>query len=407
VRALDAGPPLSRLVKVKLLFWLCFAGVVWCYAAYPLLQLLRARLRPRPLRRGSVDDRATVSVVLAVRNGASYLRHRVENLLAQDLPADRLEVLVVCNGCTDASETIAAELAGADPRVRVLVGPAEQGKAGALNLGIAHATGDFVVFADVRQTFAPGAVRTLLASFADPEVGAVSGKLVIERGRESAVEGVRLYWGLESILRLAESRTGSVMGATGAIYAIRRDCFEPIPANTILDDVWLPMRIALSGRRVVLEPAAVAVDHASEDSRREYFRKRRTMVGNLQLVRLMPELLHPTRNPLFIRFFSHKLLRLATPFLFLGMLLAAGVTPEAPYRWFFVLELSGYLLGIVGLVLHVPLLSIPSAFVMIHVAIFSAFRQFRSDAARVWAPGPGVLVGAPTRPEPGLATEGD
>jgi cellulose synthase/poly-beta-1,6-N-acetylglucosamine synthase-like glycosyltransferase len=354
-----------------------------------------------------VDDRAVVSVVLAVRDGASYLHRRVENLLAQDLPADRLEVLIVCNGCGDAAEAIAAELAEPDPRVRVLVSPAEQGKAGALNLGVAHARGEFVVFADVRQAFAPGAVRMLLEAFADPEVGAVSGRLVIERGRAAAVEGVRLYWGMETALRLAEGRTGSVVGATGAIYAIRRECFETIPANTILDDVWLPMRIALSGRRVVLEPAAVAVDRASEDSRREYLRKRRTMVGNLQLVRLMPELAHPIRNPLFIRFFSHKLLRLATPFLCLGMLLAAGLTPEAPYRWFFVLELSGYLLGVLGLVLHAPLLSIPSAFVMMHVAIFSAFRQFRSDAARVWAPGPGVLVGAPTRPEPGLATEGD
>lgn len=377
---------------MKLIFWLCVLGVVWCYAGYPLSQLLRARMWPRPVRRGAPADGAIVSVVLAVRDGAEHLRRRVENLLAQEHPAGGLEVLVVCNGCTDGSEAIAACLSEEDERVRVLVSAPEQGKAGALNLGVAHARGEFVVFADARQSFAPGAVRALLETFADPEVGAVSGQLVIERGRAAAVEGVRLYWGMETALRLAESRTGSVVGATGAIYAIRRKCFEPIPPNTILDDVWLPMRIAMAGYRVMLEPAAVAVDRASADSRREYLRKRRTMVGNLQLVRQIPELLSPVRNPLFVRFVSHKLLRLATPFLFLGMLLAAALTPEGPYRLFFLLEVSGYLLGSVGLVLHLPLLSIPSAFVMMHVAIFSAFRQFRSDAAGVWTTVPAALV---------------
>ncbi|HET8654106.1 MAG TPA: glycosyltransferase family 2 protein [Longimicrobiaceae bacterium] len=373
---------------MKLLFWLCLAGVLWCYAGYPLVMVLRARLRPRPLERSGITEPPAISVVLAVRDGASYLGRRVENLLAQEYPADRLEVLVVCNGCTDGTEEIATGLSQSDPRVKVLVSAAEQGKAGALNAGVARASGEFVVFADVRQSFSPGTLRALLEPFGDAEVGAVSGRLVIQRGEAAAVEGVRLYWGMETALRLAESRTGSVVGATGAIYAIRRECFESIPARTILDDVWLPMRIAMAGRRVVLEPTAVAEDRSAEDARREYLRKRRTMVGNLQLVRMMPALLSPARNPILARYVSHKLLRLATPFLFLGMLVAAGLVAEPLYRAFFVLELGGYLLGGLGLVRPLPLLSLPSAFVMMHAAIFSALRQFRADAGGVWVPVP-------------------
>jgi cellulose synthase/poly-beta-1,6-N-acetylglucosamine synthase-like glycosyltransferase len=191
---------------------------------------------------------------------------------------------------------------------------------------------------------------------------------------------------METALRLAESRTGSVVGVTGAIYAIRRACFEPIPANTILDDVWLPMRIVMSGYRVVLEPSAVAADTAAMSSRHEYLRKRRTMVGNLQLIRTLPALLSPARNPVFMRFLSHKLLRLATPFLALGMLLAAALVPESPYRIVSVLVLGGYLLGGLGLLLPLRILSLPSAFVMMHGAIFSAFLQFRADASEVWTP---------------------
>ena len=377
---------------MKLLFWSFFIAIFWCYAGYPLAMRMLAAARSVPLLRTRPPASPRVSVVLAVRNGAAHLNRRLENLLQQDHPGELLEILVVCNGCSDASVALADAAARADSRIRVLVTPVEQGKAGALNLGAEHATGEFILFADVRQAFAPDVIRRLLEPFADPRVGAASGRLEIQRADRPAVEGMRLYWGFETQLRLAESRTGSAVGATGAVYMIRRECFEPIPANLILDDVWLPMRIAMQGYRVLLVTEAVAYDTPSVTPAQEYARKRRTMVGNLQLVRALPSVLHPLRNPLWVRFLSHKLLRVVSPFLFVGTVISSALVPELPYQAYYLVGVATYLLGGLGLVLPIPFLSVASAFVLMHLAIFSAVRRFREDASSVWTAPAGAMV---------------
>lgn len=359
--------------------------------------IARAKLRPRHLRHLHEVAAPLVTIVVAVRNGAELLRRRVENLLAQETGSAKIEVIIVLNGCTDGSDGVARELASSDPRIRVLTSDGESGKAGALNVAAAAAEGDFLVFTDVRQTFAPDAVRRLLEPFADPSVGAVGGRLVIDRADRS-VEGVRSYWKLETQLRRAESRTGSVVGLSGSIYALRRDLFRPLPPNLILDDVLIPMRVALAGMRVVLQESAVAFDTPSATQALEYRRKVRTLAGNLELLRVLPELLIPGRNPLFARFVSHKLLRLVSPFCFLGMLITAGVMAGPLYQAVFWGSLLVYGLGVAGLLLPLPGLSLPSAFVMIHVAIFAAFLRFREDAGSLWAPPPAAPAAAAVPP---------
>ncbi len=372
---------------MEFIFWTLFLLAFWCYAGYPAVMVLRARLRPKPLRPAGEIGTPLVSVVLAVRNGSEHLRRRVENLLEQDYPADRLEVLVVCNGCTDGAEALAREIAGERAaRVRALVSDPGQGKAGALNLGAGQARGEYLVFADVRQVFAPDAVRRLLEPFADPVVGVVGGRLVIQRAGDPAVEGVRSYWKLETVLRSAESRTGSVVGVSGCIYAMRRELFRPLPENLILDDVLVPMRVALGGQRVLLQESALAFDSPSGTRMLEHRRKVRTLAGNLELMRILPSLLVPGRNPLFIRFLSHKVLRLASPFCFLGMLASAGLLAGPLYQAFFWSGLAFYTLGVVGLFVPIPGRSVPSAFIMIHLAVFSALLRFREEAGTLWAP---------------------
>ncbi|HEX6049784.1 MAG TPA: glycosyltransferase family 2 protein [Gemmatimonadaceae bacterium] len=379
---------------MELIFWLLLLTVAWCYGGYPLFVAARARLHPRPLKRPARPIRPSVSVVLAVRNERSTLERRVANLFAQDYPADRLGVVIACNGSQDGTEELARELAAREPRISVVQSPAERGKAGAINLAVEAATGDVVVFADARQTFAPDAVARLVEPFGDPGVGAVTGALLVERADHASVEGVRMYWGLEMRLRDAESRSGSVVGATGAIYAIRRFLFEPVPANLILDDVYVPLRIAMRGNRVVMSTDAIAYDVPASDQKLEYARKRRTMVGNIQLVREVPDLLSPVHNPLFLRFFSHKVLRLLTPFCFVALLLVSAAIAEPLYLAFFTAELAVYVLGIVGLTVSVPALSVPSAFVLLHAAVFAAAWRWRDDASRVW------VHGTPVRLEP-------
>lgn len=381
--AADPFPDHSTISVVELLFWTLLLAVSWCFAGYPLYIMALARFRPRPIR-PAANFRPSVTVVVAIRNERDTLLRRLTNLLGQDYPPERLNVTVVCNGSVDGSEEIARQIARSEPQVRVLTSPADRGKAGALSMAAAHTAADVIVFADARQTFAHDAVSRLVEPFADPDVGAVTGRLEVRRADVASVEGVRMYWGLESRLRDAEGRSGSVVGATGAIYGIRGSLFPAMPPNLILDDVYIPLRIAMLGHRVVMAPRAVAFDVPATDQKAEYARKRRTMVGNIQLLGVVPGLLSPFRNPLFIRFVSHKLLRLLTPFCFVALLFLSALLPGWGYRLFFATELGLYVLGVLGLWVRVGALSVPAAFVLMHAAIFAAVSRWNDDATRVW-----------------------
>lgn len=389
---------------MEILFWLFLGLVAWCFVGYPSSMVLRARLGGghAPVRRadggsatpgldGSESEGALppVSVVLAARNEAARVRGRLRNLLDQDYPGRLLEVVVVCNGCSDGTEEEVWGLARTDRRVRLLGSPAAEGKAGALNRGVEAARGEVVVFADARQRFDPDAIRRLVRALGRPGVGAVSGRLVVEASESAPLEGVRTYWDLETRLRLAESATGSVVGATGAIYAIRRDLFHPLPPDLILDDVYLPLKIVQQGWRVVLEPSAVATDAPARDQRSEFRRKLRTAVGNLQLLRLMPELLVPWRNPVFGRYVSHKLLRLMSPIFLTGTLVLGLWLGGVVYGGIALAQAGFYALGAVGLLIPVPRLDLPAAFLLVHAALACALVQPGRGAETVWNRGAG------------------
>ena len=393
----DLSPAPSRNASVEFLFWTLILAVTWCYAGYPLYIVTIARFWPKPIRPSAANFRPTVTVIVAIRNERDALPRRLTNLLAQEYPPECLDVVVVCNGSADGSEELARQVSLTHPRVRVFTSPADRGKAGALNMAAAHTTADVIVFADARQMFAPDAVARLVEPFSDPEVGAVTGRLEVHRADLASVEGVRLYWGLETRLRDAEGRSGSVIGATGAIYGIRRSLFQDMPPNLILDDVYLPLRIAMLGHRVVMASRALAFDVPSRDQKAEYARKRRTMVGNIQLLGVIPGLLSPVHNPVFMRFVSHKLLRLLTPFCFVALLVTSALLPGWPYRMFFAAELGLYLSGALGLLVRLAALSVPAAFVLMHGAIFAAVWRWNDDAARVWTQP--TLAGA-VRPAP-------
>ncbi len=205
-----------------------------------------------------------------------------------------------------------------------------------LNDLMKRATQPVLVMMDARQRVEPAAVSRLLASFADPSVGVVSGALVYESVEGAAQKGAESYWGYEKFIRLCESRFDSVPGATGAFYAIRRDLCGPIPANTLVDDVLIPMRAVLMGYRCLFEPSARVFDRPSRDYRQENARKRRTLAGVWQLLRLEPRILSPRTNPIAFQWISHKFLRLLTPFFVLGALLSfviMGIQAEGALRW--------------------------------------------------------------------------
>lgn len=316
------------------LFWGSVAVIAYVYAIYPLLIAAWARLRARPVRRVPLGAAETgpapgVSVVIAAHNEGRRLPARVGNLLAQQYPGP-LQIIVVSDGSTDSTR---AALAPFGNRVELVEIP-RSGKPSALNAGVARAHHPLLLFADARQTFAPDVVRLLVENFADPAVGAVTGELLLdcEQGDDavdsSMAESVGAYWRFEKWLRRHESAVWSTLGATGAVYAMRRSLWRPLPAATLLDDVLAPMRVVLAGSRVVFDERPKAFDRVERDAAGERRRKVRTLAGNYQIVALEPALLNPLRNRVWFQFVSHKLGRLAVPYaMVLALVANAALAP--------------------------------------------------------------------------------
>jgi biofilm PGA synthesis N-glycosyltransferase PgaC len=299
---------------MELLFWTATFVIAYTYVGYPLLIAAWARIAPRPHRTSAFPAGRwpAISIVVAARNEAARLPGRIADLLQQayDGPS---ELIVVSDGSTDGTT---AALAQYRDRVRWLEVPAG-GKPRALNAGVAAATGEILVFADARQRFAPGAIRALVATFTDPSVGGVTGELILdcESGTADSTisDGVGAYWRYEKWLRRNESRVRSTLGATGAIYALRRSLWKALPPDTLLDDVLAPMRAVLEGWRVVFEERAIAFDATAPDAAAEARRKRRTLAGNYQILAQEPRLLLPIVNPVWLQYLSHKVGRLIVP----------------------------------------------------------------------------------------------
>jgi cellulose synthase/poly-beta-1,6-N-acetylglucosamine synthase-like glycosyltransferase len=302
--------------------------LAYTYFGYPLVIGVLARAFPFARRRGRPGtaqgerDRyqPRISILLPVYNGAGFLERKLQSLLDQDYPPEKIEVLVYSDGSTDDTDAVAArfsEHAGPQSRVKLIKGDGRHGKPHALNHISAIATGELLVLNDVRQPFNRGAVTALVEMMEDPSVGCASGNLVLEGGAASG-----LYWRYENWIRRQESRFRSVVGMSGAIAIMRRADFERLDQDLILDDVWIPMRLRLRGQRVLFCEEAQAYDSAFEDQQ-EFRRKVRTLAGNYQLFARMPALLSPLSNPSWFETISHKVMRLLAPW-FMGSLLISS-----------------------------------------------------------------------------------
>lgn len=373
-------------------FWAAALVVAYAYAGYACWLRLRVIWRPWPVLRGAITP--AISIVMVVRNEAAVLREKLRNLLALDYPADRCQVVVVSDGSTDGTEEILRE-AARDPRVHVVLNQLPKGKSSGLNDGVGLAGGEVVVFTDARQQIEEKALRLLVENFADPQVGAVSGELMLGNPASGeAKRGMGIYWRVEKRVRELESATGSVVGATGALYGVRRELVPEVPAETILDDVFIPMQVVKQGYRVVFDGRARAWDVADLGSEREFRRKVRTLSGNYQLLRLAPWLLG-RENPLRFEFASHKLIRLAVPFAMLVVFLTSMLLPTPFYRIVFWLQVAGYglsSLGWTGWSLG-PLSRLADAaftLVVLNAAAVMAFAKFVSGQKAEWNQPPTV-----------------
>jgi cellulose synthase/poly-beta-1,6-N-acetylglucosamine synthase-like glycosyltransferase len=392
------------MTKVKYVFWLAAALVGYSYLGYPVWLWLRSRWSPRPVRRGSVGSPAApaVSAVMVVRNEEAGIARKLDNLLTLDYPHAKLDVVVVSDGSSDRTSAILADYArdsglrseartNPRTRVRTLMKPVSQGKAAGLNDAIKLATGEVLLFTDARQQIESGALRLLIENFADPDVGAVSGELMLGDPTSGETgKGMGLYWRIEKKIRELESASGSVAGATGAIYCARRRLLDasPLPEGAILDDVLLPMQIVRKGFRVIFDARARAWDSPDLGEGREFSRKVRTLSGNYQLLQLAPWLLS-SENAIRFEFVSHKLSRLAVPLALLALLIASMFLPQPLYRAALAAQLAFYALSLAAFagVKLGPLSRIADparTFVILNCAALIAFINFATGRKAVW-----------------------
>lgn len=329
-------------------FWGSVGALAYVYAGYPLLLAVLRRFLRRPILNGEIEP--SVSLFIAANDEASVIEAKLRNSLELEYPSSRLSIVVASDGSVDGTNEI---VRGFESRgVRLIESDTRRGKMAAINEGMRSVSSDVVVFSDANTFLDAGAVKALVRNFADETVGAVSGDVVLVGDRAALGKSEDLYYRYERWLQQAESDLGSMLGVDGALYAIRRSLFEPPPADTILDDMAIPMAVVRAGRRVVFEPRAVAYEQGSESATEEFARKARVVAGAVQFLLRRDSSVPSSRFQVLAALISHKTLRWLSPLFaaltFCASLLLAADSPVFTLAALLqVVFLAGGLLGCV------------------------------------------------------------
>lgn len=388
----------------KVVFWTSVCLLAYTYCLYPVclfciyaaIQVWRdlkhiASSGDRRAKRQHELNLPCVSMIVAAFNEEKNLPRKLQNLNELDYPIDRMQVIVVSDGSTDGTNEILRRTSSLS--IETLIFNENQGKANALNCGVARAHNDILILSDTSTLFYRDSVRKLVRHFSDPSVGTVCGTVQLVGSNESRnTEGA--YWKYDQALRLMEGRLGATIVATGAIYATRRECFAPLDPSTILDDLVVPLNARLAGLRIVYDPEAVAKEFSAESVANEFTRRVRLAIGSF---RALSSLLSLRLDPVSAwTLFSHKLLRWIVPFLLGGLLgssallSAVAVEGNAIYRDALILQLGFYLWAGVGYLFRSRLQNVRFALIgyflfTMHLAFaVGLYRYLFSDQRAGW-----------------------
>jgi len=265
-------------MPAKLIFWIGIAAPLYAYIGYPFVLFGLGLIVRRPVKKAPIQP--WLSLLIPARNEARVIERKISNSLALDYPADRLEIVIACDGSTDETEAIARRFAHGG-RVRVLAYATNRGKMAVLNASVPELRGEIIVFSDASAMLAPDSVRRLVENFADPSVGAASGLYQVTRPADVNIgASENLYWKYETFLKTQESQLASTLGGHGQLHAIRKELYPFPPAETINDDYVIPLSVLSRGFRAVYEPTALVYEEAREMT--GFARRVRIMAGNLQ-----------------------------------------------------------------------------------------------------------------------------
>lgn len=374
---------------MEVIFWLLVALIIYAYCGYPLMLMGISRLKTGNTVKSAIEP--FVTVIIAAHNEEKTIRRKVAGTLGLDYPADKVEVIVVSDGSTDATAVEAG--ACGDPRVRVIPLAGRRGKTHAQNVAVASAAGEIVVFSDATTEYDPGALRALVRSFADPRVGAVGGELeYVNPSGSAAGDGGGFYWRYERFIKKLESAVCSLIGVSGCCYAVRRELYEDIPEDIISDFVIAQIMYG-KGRRTVYEPGAVSYEAVNDNFSDEFSMRVRVAVRTLHGLWRMRRLMNPFRYGFFsLEIISHKVLRYLIPvFLAAALAVNSALLYGEGARLFFltlVFQLSFYCAVAAGWILRGKrYVNIPYYFFITNAALFVGFLRFlRGEKQVVWNP---------------------
>lgn len=367
------------------LFWFFLAVIFYAYAGYPCLVWFASLLFRKGVKKGPYEP--SVSLILSAYNEEGAIERKLLNLLNLDYPEDKLEILVGSDGASDQTDQVVARFRS--PRIRFFRFVANLGKPHVLNMLAQEARSPILVFTDARQELDRGSIRALVENFHDPEIGGVSGELhFVKNSKVAMSRGMNAYWNYEKFLRKCESAVASALGATGALYAVRRRLYRPIPWDMLVDDMYLPLSIVAKGYRVIFDSWAKVFDEPSKAGGQELKRKVRTLAGNFQIFQIFPELLNPFKSPVAWQLFSHKFLRLIVPYLlFVLLFINAFLLNHSFYRGVFILQILFYSLALIEAVQKTRkgIGFIPYTFCLLNYsALVALFRFLKGKQKGTW-----------------------
>jgi len=371
-----------------LIFWLSLAALVYVYVGYPMLLAVLATFSRR--KPSSLGYEPTISVLIAARNEEAGIGRKIEQTLALDYPVDKLEVIVLSDASTDATDAIVTSCA--DPRVRLLRMPERKGKTHAQNQGVTVATGEILVFSDATTTYHPQALRYLASNYAEPSVGAVSGRYQYFDPEQASPTGLGTiaFWNYENLIKKFQSRIRTISGCCGCIYSVRKEAYTALP-DDVISDLVQPLWTIQKGYRVVFEDRALAFEETTKSTTEEFKMRVRVVTRGIRGLLSVPGLLNPVKYPwMAFQLLSHKVLRWLVSFFLILLFMSNGVlATRQPYLALFALQILFYMLAVLSRVVpvhrHMKLLGIPLYFCTVNVAaLFSIFEVFRGRKYTVW-----------------------
>jgi len=383
-----------------IVFWFSLAVIGYSYFIYPLILMLFSAVKQaisdtrylwKKSQRRIIDKNnlPPVSIIIAAYNEESCIKARVENLLSLDYPQDKLTILIGSDGSQDNTADILTSFD--EVNLKVYIFEENRGKMSVLNDLVEQVNSDYIVFSDANTHFNKSTIKNLVRHFNHDDIGAVCGELHLV-DVDSGDNKDNIYWRYEQILKFHEARLNALQGANGAIYAIRKELFTPLPANTIVDDFQIAMNVAKQGARLIYDPEAIATEEIAPNLQAEEGRRIRIGLGNYQALFAMPWALNPFLGWRFIAYISHKVCRWFVPHLMLIALISNLLLINTPlYQLLLIGQILFYSVAFYGIKKQKKrqnissIIGIIAFFVSMNIALMRGFiRYFSSNVQGTW-----------------------